>query len=499
MNQPESQPAAGTFGRDRLVRGGAVVAVGTVIQKVVSFGYVALLARWLSVDVLGVYSFALAFGTIASVAGDLGVDQVAIREVSARSDKERGAVIGTAMVGKAIAATVTFLLAVGASMFFDDRSRVPALLAASVIFTTVPATTGIALVGRMQPLWPVVLKTLSQIAIAGAVLGAARAGMSVTTIIVIQVAANVATTGVSAYVTWRLNPYRLEFDPRLLRLFARSGGLLAVSTLFVVVYGRIDQILLGMLADYAEVGRYAVAVRLVDGINWLPVAAASVALPTLSHLAGTMGSSSASERAARARRLTRKGYRYLAVGILPLTALAAVIGGPIMAAVFGSQFGGSGQVLALLLVAQFFGGAWVVARQVLIANDALVYLVVLAAAAAVVNVALNLLLIPTYGATGSAWATLASYAAPFAVALAFGRIRWAFASAMTATVRPVVASMLILGALLLAAPAGAGVVLAAFVLAGPSAVLLTRALTVSELREMALSFRRKRAPTPQPS
>jgi O-antigen/teichoic acid export membrane protein len=224
-----------------------------------------------------------------------------------------------------------------------------------------------------------------------------------------------------------------------------------------------------------EVARYGAAVRLVDGLNWLPVAVGTVLLPALSRLRA--------DDPERTRRLIRQGYRFLALGIFPAAALGTLAGGFILATLFGPSFRSAGGAFAVLLWAHFFAASWVLARQVLVAEDRGGYLSLLALIAGVVNVGLNFWLIPEYGALGAAWASLVAYASPFAAAAFLPVVRAAFLPAFNGAVRALAASCVILAGLYPLRHQHLQLFVA-FAVAMPVALVVSRATTVSELRQL---------------
>ena len=162
-----------------------------------------------------------------------------------------------------------------------------------------------------------------------------------------------------------------------------------------------------------------------------------------------------------------------------------VIGGPILDALFGDAYAGSGEVLAVLVWAHVFAFVFVLSRQVLIGIGRAGELARLAWIAAAVNVALNLVLIPAHGALGAAVASLVAYAAPM-LAAALGRDRnHPFTLAARALWRAALAAILLVGVTFVASELGGWLVaLAVWALAVPVALLATGALRSADIREM---------------
>src|SRR5206468_2597603 len=137
------------------------------------------------------------------------------------------------------------------------------------------------------------------------------------------------------------------------------------------------------------------------------------------------------------------------------------------------------------LWAQFFAWAWVLARQALIASRHVMALAALALAGAAVNVGLNFWLIPAYGATGAAWASLVAYATPIVAGVLLSSVRQPFRSCFVASLRPAAATAVVIAVLLLVRSRPV-VLVPVFVMTTPLALLATRSLSIRELKESLL-------------
>lgn len=470
------------FGRGRLMRGGTVVLVGTLIQKAANLILLAILGRELGASDFAVYAFAFAFGLFFETLSDFGIDNVTTRELNREAD-DNGRILGSAIAAKAAAMGCTVVLALGVAMIYDGELRKGAMLATLGILAGIPGTLGIALKARVENFQPVAIATASIVLGAVTVFVAARRGVGPVGLVAIQTGFRVGSSALAMPLLRRRLAYRLRVDAAVVRRLVRASAPLAVSTIAVVIMARIDQLVLGAISSRNELALYAGSVRIVDGLNVLPVAIATVFLPTLSHLSGRDD-----ERFAR---LSARGVRYLGAVLLPLAALATVEGEAIVAAVFGSDFEGSGVTLAVLLWAHFFGSVWVLNGPALIARDRTTHLAALSISAAVVIVGLNALLIPEFGSEGAAWSSLVGYAFPFAMATFMPSIRATFVAPLRAAARPLIAALAVLGALLLA-PGGLLIAVAVFAAVAPVAILLTRSAVPAEAREMVVSFARGR-------
>jgi O-antigen/teichoic acid export membrane protein len=252
-----------------------------------------------------------------------------------------------------------------------------------------------------------------------------------------------------------------------------------MSGLAVVVFRRADQLLLAGLASSRELARYAAAVSVVEALNVVPVAVATVALPALAQR-----HSRSQRESGGISRMSKVGYRMLGSFVLPLAALGTVWGRHAMGLLYGPAYRVSGPALAVLLWAAFFGFVGVLLQQVLVARNQLRELAILVVCGAALNVALNLWAIPRYGGLGAAWTSLIAYSVPFVIGSFVGAGRDAFRECFRGSVRPAVAAGTILLILLAARPLGAFSALL-FGLVAPAALLITGSTSVAEVRLLA--------------
>ncbi|MFO1298791.1 MAG: flippase [Burkholderiaceae bacterium] len=211
-------------------------------------------------------------------------------------------------------------------------------------------------------------------------------------------------------------------EPEWLRWFAKRAPWLVASGLAEVVYLRIDVVMLERLRGVTEAGVYAVASKVSEVWYVIPVLLSASMFPML-----------------WSRRQRGEGYeRSLQAGLDALFAIAFTIAlltqwlsGPLIHALFGAAYDGAVPVLEL----HIWGGIFIFMRSMLsrwlLAEDLLRYSLLTHFTGAFVNVAANWLLIPRYGATGAAGATVLSYAVASWLALFLARATRPMAFMMT--------------------------------------------------------------------
>lgn len=181
----------------------------------------------------------------------------------------------------------------------------------------------------------------------------------------------------------------------------RSAGPLLASVLLGLVVYNADFVLLRIFRGRTDVGLYLAAYALISFLGQLGLVARLSLIPTLSRVRDDP-EVEADMNATAAARVSLIG--------LPIAVGGFLVGGDLITSLFGADFAPAGMPLRLLiwtLLLLYWRG---VIEAFLIARDQQRYVMRATAAAAVMNVALNLLLIPRYGMTGAAAATVATEA-----------------------------------------------------------------------------------------
>jgi O-antigen/teichoic acid export membrane protein len=219
------------------------------------------------------------------------------------------------------------------------------------------------------------------------------------------VAARLAATLAVLAIALRLaRPVVRRDPPAVQAAIVRQSASFALADLLSLIYLQVDVALLTfLLGDARAVGLYGTASGVVGALFVIPNAAYLVALPALVRLLNGQDRGRF-WRAAAATMLASAGLG----AVLWLSAFAG--GGAAVALLLGENYAESGQLLAALSPILLFKSISFGAAAVLVAADWQRYRVVVQAAATAANIGLNLLVIPRWGAWGSAWVYVASEA-----------------------------------------------------------------------------------------
>jgi O-antigen/teichoic acid export membrane protein len=196
-------------------------------------------------------------------------------------------------------------------------------------------------------------------------------------------------------------------DLALLRSAVSFGLRAWVGTLSRFLNFRVDQILMGFLASEAALGIYAVAVNASEALLYLPAATAAALVPVVA--GGDAGR--------RAVDQTVRAFRSAALVTAAAIVVAAILGPMLLPLLFGNAFRPSVGPFLWLLPGAIGFAATAVFSSGLMASSAPGRSSLGPLASLAVGVALDLVLIPRYGASGAAAAASAAFLAGGATAL----------------------------------------------------------------------------------
>ncbi len=191
---------------------------------------------------------------------------------------------------------------------------------------------------------------------------------------------------------------RVRFEKRFCMAVLKESAPFALLVLLMASYNRIDPILLQRLAGDAEAGVYAGAFRLLDALTMVAYLVSVPLLPVYSRLCR-----GEREQVGPTTRLVLLPMMFFAVGSAVALSLAAE---GVMGLLYGERGGQYVPVFRVVIFGIIPISLTYIFGSLLTAGGYLRQLNLFAAASLVLNVAVNMALIPRLGAVGSAWASL---------------------------------------------------------------------------------------------
>jgi O-antigen/teichoic acid export membrane protein len=370
-----------------------------------------ILVRALGDEGFGQWATVFAVSEIVGYLGEFGLEQLAVRRAAAEREREAdwvGALITLRLaIGVPLAlASIAVLIPISVG----PEMRATAVLISATIVAGALSSARTIFQLRVRNDISMAIVTLNSVAWTVAVVALARGDGGMVAFAVAFLVILVATNALEFLIAKRMAPIHLRHSRELWRPLIRAGVPLGLAGLLTIAYVRIDSVLVFAFLGAEDAGAYSAVYRVLDRVQFIP----AVIMTTLFPLIAAAWPSDAG----RAGRIIQLAVNYLGFAALPALAFSIVAATPIVEFLFGEEFTRAAPVLPILMGAFIAISYYQLALNLIIVLGLQRRLVVLAAAGLVVNVVLNVALIPSFGFIAAAWITLVTEAMVAGLALA---------------------------------------------------------------------------------
>jgi O-antigen/teichoic acid export membrane protein len=390
---------AAAVGRRRAAVDVAIQLVGRFANLALGVVVTALIVRSLGEEGFGEWNTLYAITALAGMLGQFGLEQATVRQAAAHPEQERellGALLGlrVAVMVPTTIASVALIVALSDS----HAMLVAGLLLSGLQLLTPPSSMRVVFQLRVRNDVPIAVMTINSVVWAAAVIALAAADAGIVAFAAALLLTTTATNTLLAGLALRIERPRLAGArarwPELLRV----GVPLGLVSVLTLAYGQIDAVLVFQIAGDKAAGLYGAMYRILDSAGFIPLTLMTTLFPIIS--------AAHPIDLDRVRRLVQLAMDYLTMASLPVLAFVLVAGDKVVRLLFGEDFVVASPALAVLMgafVVICFGYIW---GNMVVVLRLQKQFVVFAVIALVVNVGLNLLLIPPLGYMAAAWVTL---------------------------------------------------------------------------------------------
>jgi O-antigen/teichoic acid export membrane protein len=364
-------------------------------------------ARYLGPVQYGQYNYALSLVFLFLPLVQLGLDGIVVRElVIEKNPSSRDEILGTSFFIRILTGAIAFILTVVTVIFLRPHDSLSHWLVGIIAAGNILISFDIIAFwfqSKVQSKNVVISRTIDTIA------------FSLINIVLIKMQASLIAFAITTAARGSIKIVGLILSYRIDRLSLRDWTVslskakfllqeswpLFFSGLAIVIQGRIDQVMLGQMIGDAEVGQYAVALKLIEVFAFVPV----VICQSLSPLVTEAKLISEKLYFDRLENI----YRIMFILFLLVSIPIFLWSNKIVIVLFGYEYKEAGILLSLFSFRLFFAN-FGVAKSLFITNESLfVYSMITAMIGTLINVLLNIILIPKYAAIGSIWATIVSF------------------------------------------------------------------------------------------
>jgi O-antigen/teichoic acid export membrane protein len=375
------------------------------IRLLIAFVVGIYVVRYLGPENFGIFSYAISFVGLFATIATLGLDSIVVRELvkdPTRRDELLGSVFYLRIIGALIAIALTLIAAV-----ILNESSFNFILISIIVTSTIFQSLNVVehyFQAKVESKYNVYVQSSSLILASILKVVLIFFGASLIYFAIVYVIEFIFLS-VGFYLVYKINNLKIsawQFKSSTAFILLKDAWPLVLSGVVISIYMKIDQVMIKYMLSSTEVGYYAVAVKLSEVWYFIPMAICTSLFPAI------VNAKLVSEKLYLSR--LQKLYdilAWMAIGIaIPVTFLSDFI----IVTLFGLKFLAAAPVLTIYIwagVPVFLG---VASSQYLINENLTKLAFYRTFIGMIINVILNIFLIPIYGIDGAAFATLLSYA-----------------------------------------------------------------------------------------
>jgi O-antigen/teichoic acid export membrane protein len=376
-----------------------------MMGKVLSLIVNLVVTKYLGPESFGELSFALALITITSAVSALGLDSFIIREII-DDPLKRDEILGTALwlrlSANALLIPLTIVIYLFYHNFFEKSSDALTLMVGLLTLISVFKSFNIIdsyFQSQVQSKYVVQVQNICLIITALLKITIVLLGLPLIYLVAVLVfdAFMLAIGLVIIYQKRGLSIFRWTFNKARGSSLLKKSSPLILSAVMVSIYMKIDQLMLKQVSSTA-VGIYSAAANLSEAWYFIPTAIIVSIFPAIIN-------ARKNDIARYEKRLVNL-YDLLVYISVPVAILISIFANPIINLIYAHKFDGAGEMLSIHIWSGVFVFLGLASSQYLLAEGYTKISFYRTMAGAIINILLNLWLIPRYGGVGASIATL---------------------------------------------------------------------------------------------
>lgn len=266
------------LGHGRLERDAVLLLTAQVFYKLNGMVLFIVLSRYLPVREIGIYFFALAFTETLMLLGNLNLNLSLMRRLAAAPDQSSAQL--APFLGLRLFTGPLYLLAVTAAAMVVAREiwSVIAVVALSALLEDLYFVFGHAFLALRKAVYNVSIGVVTQAVFLTLCIIGMRWAPSLGVLLGANLVRSVSLVAAAAYATHRwISPLRVSWDMNVIK----EGKPFILLSLVGTLAGKVNTMLLGLLAGYAVVSHYQLALNVVVASFFLPGVFSVILFPLL--------------------------------------------------------------------------------------------------------------------------------------------------------------------------------------------------------------------------
>jgi O-antigen/teichoic acid export membrane protein len=373
------------------------------ISRLLKIALIIYVARILGAVEYGKFTFALAFVSIFAVFSDFGLTWTTTREFSQEEKKEKE--FSSILSLKIILSLATLILIIGSSLFITSDLIIQKIVWILGIYVVIDSFNGIiwaALRARQKmeyEAWGKIIRGIILICIGFFILFKFPSiqGLSYSYLIASCVAF-IFIIFIFHFKIFRLN---IKWEKNIWKRFLGLSWPLAFISVFTLIYTNIDSVMMGYWGQITQTGWYNAAYRIISA-TLIPMSLISISFFPALNKAFKKSKDELQD-------IWNHQIKLITILIIPLMVGGIFLASKIINFIYGSAYGPSilaFQILILVSVFIFLSEPYY-RLLIVFKKEKIIFCITLLGA--IINIILNIILIPRYSLYGAAIATVITY------------------------------------------------------------------------------------------
>jgi O-antigen/teichoic acid export membrane protein len=388
-----------------------LVAGAQIAVALLYFARIPILTKWLGASAYGTWSLIWVTIVLVTPLATLGLGMAVVRFLAAEKDKAKiregfiSVIFTTLAVGVVISLILVLCSDLFATSIIGDANSSDLVRLGSLMILT-QSLSGIAIrffQTYRQMKWYSALTVIKAAAQLGLISGLLLSGWEVSGVILAVLASDTLCLVIALSVALRQTGLQL---PRFTELkgYLKYGLPLVPSSAILWVIHSSDRYMIGYFMQTKDVGIYTAAYSLASVLTLMLITVATVLLPTVSksYDNGDM---------VKTKTYLKYSMKYLVMLTIPAAFGLSVLASPLLRIFTTSEFASGNVVIPFVAFGLLFYSLYNICIFIVHLVNKTHWVLALLSISAVLNIILNLLLIPRLGIVGAAVATLIAFIA----------------------------------------------------------------------------------------
>lgn len=382
------------------------MVLGKVVNVISGLLIGVAVARYLGPEKFGLMNYVISYVALFSILATLGTESILVRDL-ARAPHRRSVLLGTAFALRIILAAGTMMAILATLLVFEADRHVFFMIMVYSITLIFNAFGVIQSYFSAIVLNEYIVKTeiIRTILGAGIKLALLLEHCSLSWFIAASVFDSILVGSGYMYSYLKkagaLSEWRVDWHVGIQLL--RESFPMLLSGAAVIIYQKIDAVMIRNMLDAAAAGQFAAALRIVDLGLFLPVVISQTVTPLLVRL-------HQSSDVVKYREKRQEFMDFMVWSACVLAALISISAAPVIRILYGESYAAAIPVLHIMGWKAVFVALFSASGQIIIVEGLQRYAVFRNILGCAVSVTLNLLLIPVWGVPGSALAAIIAVA-----------------------------------------------------------------------------------------